>query len=101
MCQFEDFEVISRYTRQQAVEDGILVEILRWNGIPVMATSHIRDEFGLSELFGIWHEFRFWKENEEAKLPEEERLFHTEKNGKKVWVIEDGQAFTIMYPEDY
>ena len=34
-------------------------------------------------------------------LPEEEQMFHTTMNGKKVWVIEDGAAFTLMYPEDY
>jgi hypothetical protein len=34
-------------------------------------------------------------------LPEEDRMFVTSINGKKVWVIEDGQAFTMMYPEDY
>jgi hypothetical protein len=34
-------------------------------------------------------------------LPEEEQLFHTSMNGQNVWVIEDGTAFTLMYPEDY
>jgi hypothetical protein len=34
-------------------------------------------------------------------LPEEERTFVTKMNLKKVWVIEDGAAFTMMYPEDY
>ena len=101
MCDFEETDIISRYTRQQAVEDGILVEILRWNGIPVMATTHLRDETSLGELMTIWHKFIAWKDQEEMKLPEEERLFHTEKDGRKVWVIEDGEAFTIMYPEDY
>jgi fructose-specific component phosphotransferase system IIB-like protein len=28
-------------------------------------------------------------------------MFATRMNGKKVWVIEDGAAFTLMYPEDY
>jgi hypothetical protein len=101
MCDFEDTDIISRYTHQQAVDDGMLVEVLGWNGIPVMATSHIRDELDLGELLGIWHKFRAWKEQEEANLPEEDRLFSIEANGKKVWVMEDGEVFTIMYPEDY
>ena len=101
MCDFEDTDIISRYPRQQAVDEGLLVEVLRWNGIPVMATSPISEEFGHGELLDIWHEFRAWKEQEEPKLPEEERLFHTEKRGEKVWVIEDRDAFTIMYPDDY
>ena len=38
----------------------MLVEILRWNGIPVMATVHIRDEMSLSRVFyGIWHKFGY------------------------------------------
>ena len=31
-------------------------------------------------------------------LPEADRLFHTTMNGKKVWVIEDCAAFTLMFP---
>jgi hypothetical protein len=34
-------------------------------------------------------------------LPEEEQLFATMMNSKKIWVIEDGAAFTLMHPEDY
>ena len=34
-------------------------------------------------------------------LPEEDQMFVTEIEGKNVWVIEDGQAITMMYPEDY
>ena len=34
-------------------------------------------------------------------LEEEDRLFQTKMNGHRVWVIEDGTAFTMMFPEDY
>jgi hypothetical protein len=34
-------------------------------------------------------------------LPEAEQLFHMTMDGKPIWVIEDGAAFTLMYPEDY
>jgi len=34
-------------------------------------------------------------------LPLEDQMFVTEMNSKKVWLIEDGQAFTILFPEDY
>ena len=101
MCDFEEIDIISRYTRQQAVQDGVLVQILSYKAKPVMATSHINSELGLSELLDVWHEFRLWKTQTEPGLPEEERLFHTVHQEKKVWVIEDGEAFTIMYPEDY
>jgi hypothetical protein len=101
MNDFEDMEIISSYSRQQAVEDGVLVEILRYKGRPVMATSHIAEELGLSELIKIFREFRVWRDKDKAKLPEEEQLFNMPVNGKKVWVIEDAEVDTIMYPEDY
>jgi hypothetical protein len=42
-----------------------------------------------------------WKKKVEPTLKEEDRLFATAMNGRRVWVMEDGQAFTMMYPEDY
>jgi hypothetical protein len=101
MCDFEDMDIISRYTRQQAVADGILVEVLRFNGKPVVATTHIAQELGLDELLAIWREYRYWEKAVKPILPEEEQMFATGANGKRVWVIEDGEAFTLMYPEDY
>lgn len=101
MCDFEDIDIISRYTRAQAVDDGVLVQVLRWNGKPVMAQRICQMILGRTNCWIIWHEFRDWKEREEAKLGEEDRLFSTQKKGKKLWVIEDGEAFTIMYPSDY
>jgi hypothetical protein len=101
MCDYEDMDVISRYTKQQAVEDGVFVEILRFHGRPVLATAHIAAELGVAELRAIWNEFRHWDAAVKPALPEEEQMFSTGANGKKVWVIEDGESFTIMYPEDY
>jgi acetone carboxylase gamma subunit len=101
MCQFEDYPVISKYTRQQAVDDGMLVPVLSWNGVPVMATAAVSDNYGFSELLTIWHKFLAWKDMEEPKLPLEERLFSIKKDDKKIWVIEDAEAFTIMYPHEY
>jgi hypothetical protein len=101
MCDFEDVEIISRYTRQQAVDDGILTEILRWNGYPVIATTHVYNELGVEELIKVWHKFLYWKNKEEQLLPEEDRLFYTKVDDKKVWVIEDADSYTVMFPEDY
>ena len=55
----------------------------------------------IAGLMEIWNEFVQWKKAVEPTLPEEERLFKTSMNFKTVWVIEDGAAFTLMYPEDY
>jgi hypothetical protein len=34
-------------------------------------------------------------------LKEEDQMFVTSVDEKKVWLIEDAAAFTAMFPEDY
>jgi hypothetical protein len=107
MCKFKDTDIITSYPLEQAVADGVLVELHkhRWpqlsGGKPIVATSHLFGEVSLAGLMEIWNEFVQWKKAVEPILPEEERLFKTSMNLKTVWVIEDGAAFTLMYPEDY
>ena len=107
MNPFDDMEVISTYTLEQAIADGALVEIFknRWQslsgGKPIVATAHLFGAVSLAALLEMWNEYVAWRKDTEPTLPEEERLFTTTMNGKKVWVIEDAQAFTLMYPEDY
>ncbi len=64
----DEATVISEYSLEQAIEDGVLVE---------------------------------WRLNIKDTLPEEDQMFVTQIEGKNVWVIEDQQAITMMYPEDY
>jgi hypothetical protein len=107
MIIFDDAEVIATYPLQQAIEDGVLVEIFqnRWhelsNGKPIVATAQLAQDISLAGLMDIWHAFVSWREHVMLTLPEEEQLFHMTMNGKTVWVIEDDAAFTLMYPEDY
>jgi hypothetical protein len=99
--------VISVYTLEQAIADGVLVEIFKnqWlqlsGGKPIVATAHLFGEVSLAALLDIWNEYVYWTHTVRGTLPEEEQLFATPMNGKKVWVIEDEQACTLMYPEDY
>jgi hypothetical protein len=107
MSIFDDAEVISRYTLDQAINDGVLVEIFknRWHelsgGKPIVATAHLFHDISLAGLMEIWNEFVQWQKHVMPTLPEADRLFHTTMNGKEVWVIADDAAFTLMYPEDY
>ena len=107
MTIFDDADVISTYTLQQAIEDGVLVEIFknRWKtlsgGKPIVATAHLFNEGSLAGLLEIWNEYVAWRKHTEPTLPEEERLFTSTMNDHKVWVLEDGEAFTLLYPEDY
>lgn len=103
----DEFEIISSYSLQQAIADGTLVEVFknRWSelsdGIPIVVTASIADDLSFAAAREIWNEFVQWKQKVEPTLPEEERLFSTKMNGKDVWVIYDGSAYTILYPEDY
>jgi len=107
MSLFDDADVISTYTLNRAIEDGVLVEIFknRWKqltgGKPIVVTAYIFNEISLAGLLEIWNEFVHWRVNIMPTLPEADRLFHTTMNDKKVWVIEDGASFTLMYPEGY
>src|SRR6266702_6542558 len=99
--------VIIGYTLQQAIADGVLVELFknRWSelsgGKPIVATSHLFGEVSLAGLREIWNEYVDWKKNVMPTLAEEDQMFTTSMNSEKVWVIEDGQAYTLLYPDDY
>jgi hypothetical protein len=107
MIIFDDAEVISTYPLDKAIKDGVLVEIFknRWeelsNGKPIVATAYLFNEVSLAGLMEIWNEYVQWQKLVRPTLPEEQHLFATTMNSKTVWVIEDGAAFTLMYPEDY
>jgi hypothetical protein len=102
-----DDTVIFSYTLEQAIADGVLAEIFknRWKqlsgGKPIVATSHLFGRVSLAALMEIWNEYVEWRTKVMPTLPEEEQLFKTTMDGETVWVLEDGQAFTLLYPEDY
>jgi hypothetical protein len=71
------------------------------NGKQIVVTTHLANGTEKCQLRDIWDKFAVWQQDVEPILPEEDRLFATELDGKKVWVVEDAKAYTIMYPEDY
>ncbi|MGI8486669.1 MAG: hypothetical protein ACR2OU_20725 [Thermomicrobiales bacterium] len=99
--------LVFSYTLEQAMNDEVLVAVFRprWGtltgGKPLVATAAIRDALTDAALIEIWNDYVTWRQTVEPTLPEEDRLFATQMNDLTVWVIEDGQAFTILYPEDY
>jgi hypothetical protein len=107
MSVFDNADVISKYPLERAIEDGVLVEIFknRWHklsgGKPIVATAHLFNDIALAGLMEVWNEFVHWQKHVMPTLPEAERLFHVTMLWGEVWVIEDGSAFTLMYPEDY
>jgi hypothetical protein len=105
MCQFEDVEIISSYPLRRAIEDELIVKLcdIRW-GIEIkslVATSHLLAEIDRDKVMKVWDEYMIWRQTIMPKLKEEDQMFVTKVDGKKVWLIEDGAAFTAMFPEDY
>src|SRR5437588_2233861 len=99
--------IFHEYPLEQAIADGVLVEVFknRWSklsgGKPIVATAKLFQDVSPSGLLEIWNEFVEWRTNVLPCLPEEDQLFHTRMNEKTVWVIEDAQAFTLLYPDEY
>jgi hypothetical protein len=104
---FDHDEVITAYSLKQAVEDGVLVELFRnrWDelsgGKPIVASAALYESVSLAGLLEIWNEYVSWRRGVMPALPEEEKMFSTTMDGRRVWVIEDEAAFTLLYPEDY
>ena len=103
----DDQEIISSYPLSQAIADGVVVEVFknRWSeltgGKPLVATRGVYSEFSLAAIREIWNEFVEWNTKVKETLPEEEQLFATRMNDKKIWVLEDIQAYTILFPDEY
>jgi len=99
--------VVSVYPLERAIEDGVLVEVFknRWQelsqGKPIVATRHLFGQVSLAGLLDIWNEYVEWRANVMPTLPEADQMFVTTMDGEKVWLLEDGAAFTMLYPEDY
>jgi len=104
----EEFgELLSVYPLERAIEDGVLVEVFknRWQelsqGKPIVATRHLFSQVSLAGLLDIWNEYVEWRKNVMPTLPEADQMFVTTMDSEKVWLLEDGAAFTMLYPEDY
>jgi len=107
----DDANVISEYSLEQAIEDGVLVEVFSYNikdfvekytnGKPVVATAHLFGKVEPYQLRDLWNKFIVWRQEIMPTLPEEDRMFVADLNGKKVWVDETDWQITMMYPEDY
>jgi hypothetical protein len=109
----EGKNIISAYSLDQAIEDGVLVEVFKDNwqelsgGKPIVVTAHLFQfiqaggVLSLGVLLQVWNEYVAWRKDIMPTLPEADQMFVTKMNGNNVWVVEDGQAFTMMYPEDY
>src|SRR5512139_3632952 len=103
----EEWPIISEYTMDQAIEDGILIEVgevQREDGtkIRVVFTRTLFEEGGYEDK--AKRVTLVTRGMELLKKPDPEdtdymRLRVIEK--EKIWVIHDGNGITFMKPEDY
>lgn len=112
---FADFEVISVYTNDQAVDDGIKIKLhdgifATTNAMHTIVPEAFDEDGTLDQraviaafldVFtaydaGVYHDAT-------AKYPEEADRYHATYSvrGHEVWLILDGEGMHIILPEDY
>ena len=122
MDAFQDFELISSYSRQQAIEDGVLVDVTvqaRETGIllPTVLTDHLHHVLEEIPAGSLGQDYRgrlydvLWmtflklksfggKKLTEVEFPAEVKVI-VDGTTHTLWIVIDGDGLTIMYPEDY
>lgn len=101
--QPQPMPVIVEYTLSEAIADGVLHPVgTAHTGKPLIATAGTVADLPSREIADLFVQFGVWQQQVEPTLPEAERMFSAKaSNGKTVWVIEDGAAITLLYPEEY
>lgn len=118
--------MIHSYTREQAIEDGVLVDVSEWAkevgvSAPTVFTQHLwsvvdvsgrKGYRGVQDTRGRAHDVLFMamlclaaanRRGELANGPHPFTLILTDGRQKyaRLWVSFDGDGVTIMFPEDY
>jgi hypothetical protein len=95
---FHEFfgEPISIYTREQAIEDGVLMNCGAFNGRSVVLTANLIASLDKHELVSAFAEGL-----RKGLALEEPDLVSFMIGETKVWVDFVGNDLTIMLPEDY
>jgi len=118
----ENDQIISRYTRAQAIEDGVLVDIseqAKETGLllPTVITDHLHNVLENIPKESHGQDYRerlhdvLWmaylklrslksKGIKENDFPAEFQVI-IDAQTQSLWIDADGDGFTIMYPEDY
>lgn len=96
--KMENSEIISIYTVQEAVNDGVLVFVGSFNNLPVVITAGLFSTITRDNLInfvetGLEHlKVHDCQDSEDYKF----RVIDL-----KTWLIFDSQAYTFLRPEDY
>ena len=99
---WKDAKVISVYTDEQAIEDGVLIPI-EFGDINRITRSVIEDFKGddaVEEFIAFINEV-LKKFGENARKNPDDYFQSIELAGRKYFICENGNGFTLMKPEDY
>lgn len=94
--------VIFEYTLAEVIEDGVLYPLGWVKGKPLIGTAGTVADVPEEERQRLFADFLVWQREVEPTLADEDRMFvATASNGKTVWVMDDGAAITLLYPDEY
>jgi hypothetical protein len=100
---WEDAEVISSYTDEEAIEDGVIIPVSFGNITRV--TNSVIAEFSEGNELDESKFLVFMKEASEeldSMMKEKQDWFYeTVIDNKRYFIAENGAGFTLMKPEDY
>ena len=100
---WKDAKVIDVYTDEQAVDDGVLIPVEF--GEISRVTRAVLDDFERDGRINADKFFKFMKtakEQLEAQRKEKDDWFYSATiEGRKYFICENGNGFTLMKPEDY
>ncbi len=96
MMEWSEEDIISVYTRDDAIEDGVIFKAGRIANRDVDLTANLIARLDKREIAKAIIEAL-----EAARHFRQPDMKEIEVNGKKVWVDDNGQVITLMLPEDY
>jgi type I site-specific restriction endonuclease len=100
---WKDAEVISVYTDDQAVEDGVLIPVEF--GEISRITNTVMSDFESNGKVDAEHFFSFMKkasaELEGQQKKRDDWFYSVVIEGRKYFLADNGEGFTLMRPEDY
>ena len=99
---WKDAEVISVYTDEQAVEDGVLIPV-EFGDITRITRSVLEDfkgENAVEEFLAFINEV-LRKSKENARKNPDDYFQSIELADRKYFICHNGKGFTLMKPQDY
>ena len=101
-------EIIDSYMKQQAIDDGNIIELGKSGNLPVYATTNYYFIAGLKNAFKRMKAMReamnaLGTENVEDGFCHKTRVLPRgpEEDYEYLWVVQDAEGITLMMPEDY